>query len=106
MFNGKFHGLQGAASQMLADAENHRAIRIPDIPFGALQVIAAGGLLQLILGINRTILGSPAFRTPAPMGDSVLYGPIQSSSISTGLTTGDNLQSLRVHGPFASVRGL
>jgi hypothetical protein len=86
VFKGKFHGLQGAASQMLADAENHGGIRIPNIPFGSLGVIAAGRLVQLILGIDWTILSSPPLWTPASMCDAVFYGPIQSRTISAGLS--------------------
>ena len=69
---------------MLRQTENHRAIRIPCIPFGSLEITAAGGFLQLILGIDRTIFGSSAFRTPAAMRNAVFYGPIQTSAISAG----------------------
>jgi hypothetical protein len=48
VFIAKFQGLQGASSQMLANAEDHRAIRITNIPFSSLEVIAAGGRL----GVN------------------------------------------------------
>jgi hypothetical protein len=50
-----------------------------------------------MLGIDRTILGFPPFRTPPTMTDAVLDGPIQTRTISTCLTTGDDLQRLQVH---------
>ena len=55
------------------------------------RTIAEGALLQLKLGINRTILGFPPLCTSAAMTDTVLHGPIQSRTISTGLTTRNDI---------------
>lgn len=82
---------------MLADAENHGAIGIPDIPFGALEVIAAGALLQLIFGINLAILRSSAFWTPAAMRDAVLYCEFQGRAISPCLAPGNDLKAHDIH---------
>jgi hypothetical protein len=62
-----------------------------------LLVIAAGRLLQLILGIDRTILGYSPLWTPTTMRDALLYGEIQSSAIGAGLTTRDDFQRLQIH---------
>jgi hypothetical protein len=43
-------------SKGLPVKKNHGAIRIPDIPFGSLEGIAAGDFLQLVLAWNGTIL--------------------------------------------------
>src|SRR5580692_9291342 len=87
VFYGEFQGFQRASGQVLANSENHCAIRIPDIPFSALRAIAARGVLQLILGIDWPVLSFSAFGTPTTMRDAVVYGPIQTSTISAGLTT-------------------
>jgi hypothetical protein len=72
---------------MLADAENYRAIRITDIPFGALDVVRTGSFPQLVAVIKRPVLGPAVLGTPATVRDAVVYGPIQSRTISTGLAT-------------------
>ena len=87
MFNGKLQRFQRASGQMLANAENHCAIRIPNIPFGALEIARAGRLVQLVAGIKWLVLGPAAFGTPSAMRDVVLDGPVQRRSVCAGLTT-------------------
>jgi hypothetical protein len=62
-------------------------------------VIAARAFPQLIFGINRTTFGSPASGTPTAVRGAVVYGLIQRSAISAGLTTGDDFQVLVAHRP-------
>ena len=88
VFNGKLQGFQRASGQMLGNAENHCAVRIPDIPLGALEIVRAGCLVQLVAGVKRPVLGPAALGTPSAMRDVVLDGPVQRRPICTGLTAG------------------
>jgi len=85
VFAGKLNGLLGTARQILPDGKDNRAVGIPGIPFRALDVIRTGRLLQLLSGVNRAVLGPPAFRAPATVRDSMLDGEIERGAVSTGL---------------------
>jgi len=85
VFAGKLNGLLGTARQILPDGKDNRAVGIPGIPFRALDVIRTGRLLQLVSGVNRAVLGPPAFRAPATVRDSILDGEIERGAVSTGL---------------------
>ncbi len=87
VFLGKFNGLLGTARQNLPNGENHSAVRIPGIPFRALDVVGARCFLQRVSDINRAILGQSALWTPAAVRDSMPDREIQRGSVSAGLTS-------------------
>jgi len=97
MFFCKFGRSLRSTSQLLAQRKNHRTMRIPDIPLRPLQIIGSGCLLQLVKQINRSILSFTAFRTPATVIDLVLNSPVQSCSIRTSLSVGDDFEVCSVH---------
>ena len=85
MFLGKLNGFLGAAGQHLADGKDNCGVGIASIPFGALDVTGAGRLLQLVAGVNGSVLGLPALRAPAAVGNSTLDGENQRGPVSAGL---------------------
>jgi hypothetical protein len=57
-------------------------------------------IMNMVKIEDWTILGIPPLWTPPAMRDAVFHGPIQTSTISTGLTFGDDLHGLQVlHAP-------
>jgi hypothetical protein len=87
---GKLNSLLGGTRQNLPYGKDYRTVGIACIPFRALKVIAAGRFLQLVAAMNRPVLGPAAFRTPAPVRNPVLDGPVQLSSVCASLATGND----------------
>jgi hypothetical protein len=94
VFPGKFHGLLGTARQNLPNGENHRSVRIPCIPFCALDVVGAGCLLQWVPASNWTIFGQSAFGAPAAVRYCTLDGEIQCGPVSAGLAPRHDFRNL------------
>jgi len=85
VFPGKFDSLPGTAGQRRINRKDNRGARIPDVPFRAFDIAGAGRFLQLVSGINWTILGQSALGTPAAVRNSMFNSEIQCGAASAGL---------------------
>jgi len=99
-----FHCLLGAASERRRDGENYTAIAVADIPFRALDVIAARRHLQFVARVDGAVFGRPALWAPAAVGDAMLDGEVQRGPVSAGLTARHDLNGQGIHDAAASRR--
>src|SRR5262245_48804121 len=91
VLSGKLNGQQRAAAQLSSDREDHRCLRVTNIPFGSLRIIIRRRFDQMVTLINHAVFGYAAFRTPAAVLYPALDCPIERSSVSACLPAGDDL---------------
>ena len=80
------------STQTAHSAKNHRRIRVSDVPFRPLDILARGSFLEGIARIDPTVLRFSALRTPPAMWDAVFDGPIQRRSVCAGLAARDDFE--------------
>ena len=81
---------QGGAAGEPAMGADDRAVRIPDVLFGALGVAAGVHLLERVAERQRPGLGSSPLGHPAAVGEAVFDGGIDGGNVGAGLAAGDD----------------
>jgi hypothetical protein len=64
VFGGEIRCAPRTPSQLVGDGEDHGAVAVTNVPLGALQVIGAWRLPQLVARVDDAVLRFAAFRAP------------------------------------------
>ena len=75
-------------------SQDQRAIRIPDIPLGALFVFGGGRLVQLVDRRHGTVFGLASLWAPAAVQNVQGNGDIEAGAVDAGLPARDDLLNL------------
>lgn len=87
VLSGELNGPQGTARNLGCERENHRAVRIFDVPFRPLEVGCRRRFENVVAGRDRPILGTPPLGTPAAVGEIVLQRHVQCGDVGPGLAS-------------------
>ncbi len=90
-FLGGVRGQLGAAGQLGRNREDDSAIRVADVPLGALGVARAGRLLERVLACYGAVFRFAALRTPTTVGNVVEDRPVEGCAVCACLSAGDDL---------------
>ena len=91
MLVGQSYGQVGSSGQG-APAKNQGSIGFDHVFLGADRIPGFGCFLQLVVGLNRSVLGTPSPGAPAAMVDLKKDGGVQGGPVHSGLTTRDDSQ--------------
>jgi hypothetical protein len=89
MLHGHFPRVLRAARK-LSVRDDQSAIRFQHVLLGMLARTSCGHLLKPVFFWKPSVFRFPSFWNPATMGDSQLYGNIESSLVSSGLAPRDD----------------
>jgi len=87
--DGVLSSFERAASKFLGKRDDQRRIAVAHIGPGPL-LVAAGDLLQLVLGRYGPIFSLAAGRAPSAVLDAVGDSPVQGGAVDAGLAAGDD----------------
>src|SRR5262249_38395235 len=81
--------LPRAARQRPSHTQDHRPVRVTDIPLRSLQIALARRLLQAIPAGDRPVLRSSSSRAPPSMRDAARDGPAERRAVRSRLAPRD-----------------
>jgi hypothetical protein len=92
-----FKCLHCATRQHRHSAKDDGAIRVSHVPARPLDVPAGGRFLEGIAGIDMSVLGFPALRTPPAVSYAICNGPVQRRPIGASLAAGNDFKVMTSH---------